>query len=113
MVKLFETVFRFSASDFILRAQNKVTKQKGTPAAAYFLRFSLKRAAAELVLSALRQSSPKTPVLTAMLGAAKGMKTAHATSCFVEPILECSILQPNLRTSYYCVLLATTLLHSQ
>jgi hypothetical protein len=70
MVKLFETVFRFSASDFILRAQNKVTKQKGTPAAAYFLRFSLKRAAAEL--ASLKQSSPKTPVLTAMLGAAKG-----------------------------------------
>jgi hypothetical protein len=44
----------------------KVTKQKDTPAAAHFLRFSLKRAAAELVLSALRQSSPNTPVLTEM-----------------------------------------------
>ena len=71
-MEFLEVVFRFSASHFILRAQNKVTKQKGTTAAACFLRFSLNRAAAEL--ASLRQSSPKTPVLIAMLGAAKGMK---------------------------------------
>ena len=79
-MEFLQIAFRFSASYFILRAQNKVTKQKGTPAAACFLRFSLKRAAAELAV--LKQSSPKTPVLTAMLGAAKGKKTAHVTSWF-------------------------------
>ena len=34
LVEFLEATFRFSASDFILRAQNKVTKQKGTPATA-------------------------------------------------------------------------------
>ncbi len=77
---VFDCFFRFSASFFLLCSQKKETKENATPVAACFLRFSLKRAAAELVLSALRQSSPKTSVLTAILGAAKGIKAKHVTS---------------------------------
>ena len=54
---------------------------KKTPPAAYFLCFSPKRAAAELALSALRQSSPKTPASSAMLGAAAGEFRSTPCGC--------------------------------
>jgi hypothetical protein len=63
------------ASYFTFACSKESNQRREHPAAACFLRFSLKRAAAELALSALKQSSPKTPALAAMLGAAKGLKS--------------------------------------
>jgi hypothetical protein len=72
------SIFAFRRVTLLLLAQKKVTKEKSTPAAC-FLRFSLKRAAAEL--ASLRQSSPKTPALAAMLGAAAGELTSKPCEC--------------------------------
>ncbi len=69
MVKL-EPSFFASRRDTLFCLSKIKYPNKKTPPTAFFLRFSSKRAAAEL--ASLRQSSPKTPASTAMLGAAAG-----------------------------------------
>ncbi len=72
----FTAAFRLKASYFLLLAQKKVSKEKGTPLARLAtptpLRYSPGRAAAELGPSALKQSSPTTPGLSALLTAPDG-----------------------------------------
>ncbi len=72
----FGAVFRLRASYFLLLRQKKVSKEKATPltrlATPTPLRYSPGRAAAELGATPLKQSSPTTPGLSALLTAPDG-----------------------------------------
>ena len=66
-----------TAGTFLLRRQKKGTKEKATPSSAPrlrrgSLRYSPSRAAAQLAPSGLRQCSPNSPGLFALLGAPQG-----------------------------------------
>ena len=69
-------VFRLRASYFLLLRQKKVSKEKATPltrlATPTPLRYSPGRAAAELGATPLKQSSPTSPGLSALLTASDG-----------------------------------------
>ena len=72
------------AGGFFLFRQEKVTKKKATPAprsaTPTALRYSSSRAAAQLGPAALKQCSPTSPGLPALLGASQGDLCLNSTA---------------------------------